>query len=125
MASHAVTGWNLFMGERMRTYTGSTITRTARLVKIAEEWHNLESDDKQTWNAQAKELSLSSLQEKTSSPKTRRLSGYNLYVQEQSLVLKDHIKDRDERLRHIGDMWRHLSQVEQDAWNTEAYGRPY
>lgn len=116
MAKH-LSGWNLFMGEQMKKLMDSPLSNGDRLALIGNQWHSLSQREQDVWNSQAHDLVIG---EAIPSPKPKHLSGYNLFVRQQTEVLKAQIKDNAERLRAIGDLWKALSKTEQDIWNAQA-----
>lgn len=120
MAKH-LSGWNLYMGEEMKRLKDSPLPRTDRLKLVGTQWHQLSQREKDVWNSQAHDLIIGAeFHEEKPSPKSRRLSGYNIFVREQTKVIKSQIKDRGDRMRAIGELWRALSKTEQDIWNAQA-----
>src|SRR5205809_7428347 len=56
----------------------------------------------------------------SSEPKTKRLSGYNLYMREKSIELKAAGVSSGERMGKIASSWKALSKPEQEVYNGRA-----
>jgi hypothetical protein len=112
MAKH-ISGWNLFMGERMKAIHD--------LKQVALLWKNLSEQERLVWNQQALMINLfESLKglETAVERKKRPLHAYNYFVREQSKALK-HIKDPKIRMKTIGSLWRELAPVQKEAWGAK------
>jgi len=117
MAKH-VSGWNMYMSEQMKVLKETIKPSTDRLKKIGANWKALPQGEKDVWNAQAK--ALAPVPELVVPIRKGRISGYNIYMREQTKVLKEQVKDGKDRLKRIGASWKMLSKVEQGVWNTQA-----
>jgi hypothetical protein len=58
--------------------------------------------------------------EQTGGAKKKKLNGYNLYMRERMLQLKDSQVDSNTRMKQISDEWKKLLPEQKDSWKVKA-----
>ena len=111
-AHRPITGYQLFFSARNKELTPTMKEYSDRQKKISEEWKD--EQVKAIWKAKVP------VQVKSKSTKEKKLSGYQLFMKEQSKLLKESVKDAKERMKVIGPMWTALSDDDKKALNERA-----
>ena len=118
-----VNGYNLFMKERMTQLKETDLDSNHRMTQISEEWNKLTPEEKETWKQKAKDAfppEPAKLQIKLKKErKNTKLSGYQLFVREKMVELKDKVTPR-ERMSEIGKMWQLQTEEQKTAYGTRA-----
>jgi hypothetical protein len=123
-----VSGYNLFMKEKMAELKAENVPGKERMGKIGAMWKALSEDLHKNWNAKAKEIVGESTAEAkvkvkaSGTAKTKKLSGYNVFMKEKMAELKAENVPSNERMKKIGPMWKALSDAEKKIWNEKASG---
>ena len=118
-----LSGWNLFMKQRMADLKEEVKSGSERLKRIGGEWKGLSKEDQEKWNAQAR--GQAPVQEGGKAAKgagAKHLSGWNLFMKQMMVELKEEVKSGSERLKRIGTEWKGLSKEKQEEWNARAKG---
>ena len=110
-----LTGYNLFVREQMPTIKTIAKGRKERFELIGAAWRSLSQADHEQWNFRA-------LNTPPAEPKKKKgpISGYNLFVREQTKGVKTPTGDMKTKMSTIGAAWRKLSFLEQEKYNAQA-----
>ena len=117
-----LTGYNLFVKEQMPTIKTIAKGKKERFELIGAAWRSLSQADHEQWNFRA----LNSLpvvpSSLTAEPKKKKgpISGYNLFVREQTKGVKTPTGDMKTKMSTIGAAWRKLPFLEQEKYNAQA-----
>jgi len=114
-----LSGWNLYVKDRMPTFKGHDMSGSECMTAIGAEWKDLTKEQQGVWNMQAKSVGTSTLDKKP-----RQVSGWTMYMKQRMADLKEEVKSSSERLKIIGPEWKLLSKEQQDEWKLEAKGIP-
>jgi hypothetical protein len=118
-----LSGYNVFMKEKMAELKTQGVASGERMGKVATLWKALKDEEKATWKAKADGLNptaaVATKSAKASGPK--KLSGYQLYVKEQMAVVKNNasIAAKD-RMTEIGKTWKALSDAQKAEYKAKA-----
>lgn len=119
-----ISGWNLYMKDRMAALKDQIKSGSERLTAIGAEWKALTKEEQSVWNARAKGNTPVEIGEvapvHAPTKKQGHVSGWNLYMKDRMTALKEQIKSGSERLKTIGAEWKALTKEQQAEWNTKA-----
>jgi hypothetical protein len=121
MATHkSLSGYNLYFKEQMPTIKTQYADQKSRLSAIGRGWQSLSQDVKDQWNIRASHIKPKPKTPTSSQPKARGLSGYNLFVREQTKGHPADILDAKIRMGTIGTMWHQLSASDRAQYKLRA-----
>ena len=119
-----ISGWNLYMKERMAALKDQIKSGSERLTAIGAEWKAMTKEQQAVYNTQAKgtpvEGEMQAAAPAAAGKKTGHVSGWNLYMKDRMAALKEQIKSGSERLKTIGAEWKAMTKEEQAVWNAKA-----
>lgn len=119
-----ISGWNLYMKNRMATLKDQIKSGSERLKTIGAEWKTLTKEEQTVWNARAKgvpvETGAGAPAPAPAGKKIGHVSGWNLYMKDRMAALKEEIKSGSERLKTIGTEWKAMTKEQQAEWNAKA-----
>ena len=117
-----ISGWNLYMKDRMAGLKDQIKSGSERLTAIGAEWKALTKEEQGVWNAKAKGTPVAEGGAPAAAPakKQGHVSGWNLYMKDRMTALKEQIKSGSERLKTIGAEWKALTKEQQGVWNAKA-----
>ena len=109
-----LTGYNLFVREQMPTIKTIAKGRKERFELIGAAWRSLSQADHEQWNFRA-------MSAPPAEPKKKKgpVSGYNLFVREQTKGVKVTTTMKS-RMATVGAAWKKLSIIEQEKYNEQA-----
>jgi len=118
-----LTGYNIFMKEKMAEFKAQNIPVGDRMGKVSEAWKALTQEEKLAWKAKADLLEPVTIVSKGMPAKKgpKSMTGYQFYVKETMPTVKvnEKIAAKD-RLAEIGKMWKSLSEEQHAAYKVKA-----
>ena len=123
-----VSGYNLYLKERMLQLRKTDIDSNHRMQQISEEWKKMDATEKEAWKTKAKNLAapepvkLRLKLKKRGNKKEKRntkWSGYQLFVSENMNTLGAEIKPKD-RMTEIGKRWKSLDETNKGEYKKRA-----
>jgi hypothetical protein len=119
-----LSGYNLFMKEKMPELKEANVAGNERMGKIGAMWKALSEDQQKIWNEKAKgsTVEVKAKAKANGETKTKKLTGYNVFMKEKMAELKEANVPSAERMKKIGPMWKALSEADKKIWNEKASG---
>ena len=118
-----LTGYNIFMKEKMADLKAENVPVGERMVKVSEAWNALSNEHKLVWKQKADLLEPVNVVSKGTPAKKgpKSMTGYQFYVKEQMPTVKvnDQIAAKD-RLSAIAKMWKTLDAEQHAAYKVKA-----
>jgi hypothetical protein len=122
-----LSGYNLFMKEKMAELKTQNVPSAERMGKVATAWKALSDTQKGEYKAKADGAAPSATAtadkpaQVAEAKAPKKLSGYQLYVKEQMAVLKSNtaIAAKD-RMTEIGKTWKALSDAQKAEYKVKA-----
>lgn len=112
-------GYNLFTRFMSKEFSGSQMPAGERFTKTSEAWKALTAEEREKWNADARQNVLDNGGTISTKPKhPKKLSGYNLYIRETSVVMKE--AGQTVSLPGISAQWKELTEEAKASWNAKA-----
>lgn len=132
--SGKVSGYNLFVKETMTKIIADGVPISERMGKIGQLWGNLDEEEKNNWNTQAKNLPVNESVDKIPKQKKQSknqstkdtnkrsgLSAYQIFVKDKmSEIASDSNIRPQERMAKIASIWKSLSPEEQKDYKNKA-----
>jgi len=129
-----LTGYNIFMKETLiELKKDNSMAGTERTREVARRWKEMTLEEKKIWNTKGVSTAVdgpksvatgptqkSKIKSPTKEKKTRKPSGYNIFMKEKMAELKQNAFPSDQRMTQIGAMWKALSDVEKQKWKDTA-----
>jgi hypothetical protein len=119
--------YNIFMKEKMAQLEEEKCPGKDKVGKVAEAWGLMSEAEKDVYKAKAKasEPVIAHVKANPKKKGPKGLTGWQLYVSKQMQEVK---KNKEvlpnQRLGKIGEMWKALTKVEQEAYVAEAKAMP-
>ena len=112
-------GYNLFTKEQYSAGIVEHQTSAQRFRAISEAWAALTVEQRESWNAKARAVAeANGFVPKVKKTGPKRLSGYNLYIREQSGSV--HTDGKRVNFVELSGQWKALPVTDKDSWNTRA-----
>jgi len=118
-----LSGYNVFMKEKMAMFKAENVPSGERMGKVAALWKTLSDQEKATWKVKADSIAPVNVTVTTSAKPSgpKKLSGYQLYVKETMPIVKVKAEiPAKERMAEIGKMWKALKDEEKAAFKVKA-----
>ena len=120
-----LSGYNLFMKEKMAELKQNNVPSGERMGTVSQMWKQLTEEDKAEWKVKAGLLVPTNApqkkQTKTKATGPRKLSGYQFFLKETMATIKNDPEiPSKERMTVIGRMWKELSDNERDEYKAKA-----
>jgi len=120
-----LSGYNVFMKEKMAMFKAENVPSGERMSKVGALWKTLSDEEKAIWKGKADSTApvvTTTTAPVSSTPKgPKKLSGYQLYVKETMPIVKVKAEiPAKERMAEIGKMWKALKEEEKAAYKVKA-----
>ena len=120
-----LSGYNIFMKEKMAELKVQNVPSGQRMTQVSQMWKPLSEEDKAVWKAKANALlplTETQINQKKdpNAPKTKKLSGYNLFMKEKMAELKTQNVPSGQRMTQVSQMWKLVSEEEKATWKGQA-----
>lgn len=113
-------GYNLFTKDQYSVSAVDNQTSAQRFRAISESWAALSPEERDAWNARARaNAEAAGFFAKVKKTGPKRISGYNLYIREQSGGVR--IDGKRVNFVELSSQWKALSPADVESWNTRAH----